>query len=104
MQLAEVAVLLDRSNRQCPVEHLSRLPCTQDWTAQQRLAVVHFVSHRHSACQQFRLLEASFREPSTTMSSRDDSAQCMIRFPMTNQDQPHLAQDSRIVHCALRLV
>src|SRR6516225_2243703 len=104
MQLAEVAVLLDRSNRQCPVEHLSRLPCTQHRTTQQRLVVAHFGSHPEPMRQQLCLLEATFCQATTTRLSRDDNAQRMIGFPMTDQDQPHLAQGSFIVHWALRLV
>jgi len=91
MQFAEVAVILDGASGQDSGKHLGCLPGAQDWTAQQRLAVAHFVSHHQPMRQQFCLLEALFREPSTTMPSRDDIAQCMIGFPMTDQDQSHLA-------------
>ena len=84
MQFAEVAVILDGASGQDSGKYLGCLAGTQDWTAQQHLAVAHFVSHHQPMRQQFCLLESLLREPSTTMPSRDDIAQCMIGFPMTD--------------------
>jgi hypothetical protein len=91
MQFAEVAVILDEANGQDSGKHHGCLPGAQDWTAQQRLAVAHFASHHQPMRQQFCWLEALFPEPSTTTPSCDDIALGMIGFPMTDQDQSHLA-------------
>ncbi len=100
VQLAEVTVLLDGANRQCPGKHLGRLHCTQHRTTQQRPAIAHFASNPEPVRQQLYLLEATFCQATTTHSPCDDIAQSMIGFPMTDQDESYLAERSLPVCCS----
>lgn len=94
VQLAEVTVLLDGFNRQCPGKHLGRLQGAQHGTTQQRLAVAHLARGAEPLCQELCMGEATFLEPTTTPPSCDDVAQCLIGFTMADQDQSHLAERS----------
>ena len=49
--------------------------------------------------QQLCLLEDPFREPPTAHSSHDVIAEHMVGFPVTDQDQSHLAECSFLVCC-----